>query len=311
MSPIRSIAQRVAEKFVLDAGWPIADVRRKTMPDRRSAARPVFSEGWRKQIPRCPTSSAQLWPGGAKNKIEIWVASADGIFRAKSCLQVLTQTDWTSLLRIQHPANRNSAIAARVLLRLGLSRATGRRIAPAQWKFTVNEQQRPVVAAGLPQIRYSVSHVDDLVVVAISPTLEVGIDIESVDQKVSAAVMADFCHSDERHSADRLPDCQKTREFIRVWTLKEAYTKLRGVGHALDFRTLNFRLDPDRLASEGATQGTEPIHFENFYVSFDHALFHAAVAIERPEPRSGDVEIGIISLVDRAGRFACIAPSLA
>jgi phosphopantetheinyl transferase len=309
MSPIRAIAQRVVERLAFDGGKRSDSARPHPARERRSPARPVFAEGWQKHLARICRSKPNIQPRRSKSRVDIWVASTDGIFRAKSCFNLLTESDWDSLLRIQDPGNRNSAIAARILLRLGLSKATERSIAPAEWQFAQTEQQRPTIAAGLPQIRYSVSHVDELAVVAISPDLNVGIDVESIDQRVSHAAMKEFCHTDELSSAQHLGDAQKIREFVRVWTLKEAYTKLRGVGHSLDFKMLRFTLDPSRLACEGANDGA-PIDFENFYVTIGHTLFHASLAIENLGPHSGDVEIRLISLVDHARQFACMSPTL-
>jgi phosphopantetheinyl transferase len=262
----------------------------------------VFSAGWRKQAEQgAPAASAQ-------NTIEIWIASTDGIFRAKSCLQLLTAGDQASLLRIQDPANRHSALAARILLRLGLSRATAHRIAPARWQFVERGQQRPTISPDLPQLHYSVSHADEVVAVAISRTVEVGIDIESVDHAISDAMLAEFCHAEERRSASRLPNPQKSREFTRMWTLKEAYTKMRGVGHALDFKRLNFSPDRINCAPKGADDDAT-VCFENFYVSVGHGLFHASLAYAAPKALSRNTEVGLITLVDPAGRFVNVTPS--
>ena len=309
MTPIRAITRRVAERLAFDGSKRSDAACRRSTLERRSAARPVFVEGWQKQLARGRDLESGARPFRSKNRIDVWVASTDGIFRAKSCFDLLTESDWNCLQRIQDPGNRNSAIAARILLRLGLSKATDRSIAPAEWRFAETEGQRPTIATGLPHIWYSVSHVDELAIVAISPELNVGVDVESVDQNISNKLMTEFSHADEIRSIQHLSDVQKTRDFIRAWTLKEAYTKLRGVGHALDFRMLSFTLDPSRLASE-ATKNGVPTCFENFYVTIKHGLFQASLAIEDPGPQSGDVEIRLISLVDPARQFACMSPSL-
>ena len=280
--------------------------------ERRSASRPLFVEGWRKPVGRRVAAVLQDSSHGSSNRIEIWVASTDGLLRAKSSLQLLTDKDWESLTRIENPANRNSAVSARVLLRLGLSKAINRTVAPAEWDFSVTAQQRPAVADGLPQIHFSVSHIDQLAVVAISPNLNIGIDIEGVDQNVTENVMAAFCHRDEQRSVQDLSDLQKIRAFIRLWTLKEAYTKMMGVGHSLDFKMIRFMLDPINLASAGDCAAGVPTQFENFYVSLNHALFHASLAIEEPARIAGSTEVQIISLVDSAGEGAAlVSPSCA
>lgn len=283
--------------------------QQRSTRERRSAARPLFMEGWRKPVGRHFISIAHNSSHCFDNRVQIWVAGTDGLLSAKSCLRLLTEKDWTALNRIQNPANRNSAIAARVLLRLGLSKATDRTIAPTEWDFSITAQQRPVVAAGLPAVHFSVSHVDQLAVVAISPRLNIGIDVESVDQGVTENVMATFCHRDEQRSMRRLPDLQRTRESVRLWTLKEAYTKMMGVGHSLDFRMIKFMLDPIALrAGDGCTTGAAT-QFESFYISLRHTLFHASLAIEDPAP-AGCTDVQIVSLACSEGEEAVlVSPS--
>jgi|GEM_PF-3302146 phosphopantetheinyl transferase len=283
--------------------------QQRIFSERRSASRPLFMEGWRKAVGQRFASVSQNSSLCSNSSVQIWIAETDGLLRAKSCMQLLTEKDWTSLNRIQNPPNRNSAITARVLLRLGLSKAVDRAVGPTDWDFSVTAQQRPIVAEGLPQVHFSVSHVDRLAVVAISPHLNVGIDVESVDQNVTENVMAAFCHHDERRSVRALSDLQRTREFIRLWTLKEAYTKMMGVGHSLDFQVIKFVLDPIDLASTGGGSTSVPTQFENFYVSLKHALFHASLAIEEP---TGTTEVQLISLVDSMSEGAAlVSPSCA
>ena len=281
------------------------------LTERRSPSRPRFFEGWRKPVGPHFAAVAQN-ASRRPNKIQIWVAGTDGLLRAGSCLQLLTDKDWASLNRIQNSAHRNSAISARVLLRLGLSRSIDRTVAPTEWDFAVTDHQRPIVASGLPQIHFSVSHTDQLAVVAISPNLNVGVDVESVDQDVAENVMAAFCHSDEQRSVQGLSDLQRIREFVRLWTLKEAYTKMLGVGHALDFKMIKFMLDPVNLASTCGGATGPRTQFENFYVSINHALFHASLAIEEPARIAGSTEVQIISLIETTGAGAAlVSPSCA
>src|SRR5258707_7991366 len=283
--------------------------QQRIFSERRSASRPLFMEGWRKAVGQRFASVSQNSSLCSNSSVQIWIADTDGLLRAKSCMQLLTEKDWTSLNRIQNPPNRNSAITARVLLRLGLSKAVDRAVGPTDWDFSVTAQQRPIVAQGLPQVHFSVSHVDRLAVVAISPHLNVGIDVESVDQNVTENVMAAFCHHDEQRSVRALSDLQRTREFIRLWTLKEAYTKMMGVGHSLDFKIIKFVLDPIDLASAGGGSTSVPTQFENFYVSLKHALFHASLAIEEP---TGATEVQLVSLVDSMREGAAfVSPSCA
>jgi phosphopantetheinyl transferase len=210
--------------------------------------------------------------------------------------------------QIKANAARQNSMATRILLRLGLSQAVDRRIAPRDWTFKTGAHGKPMLADALPDLRFSVSHTDQLAAVAISPNLEVGVDVESVDQNVSEQVVAEFSHPQEKSELGNLLPRQKVREFIRLWTFKEALAKLTGAGMSLDFDAVQFTLDPAQLASSGepsaAKQSIGPhTHFESIYVSVAHVLFHVSLAVEKPKEGWLPTEVRIISLAEpgRAG----------
>jgi 4'-phosphopantetheinyl transferase len=277
----------------------VTQAERRTQADRRSPNRPKFSEGWRKTIESdvVPTVSED-----EVDHIDIWVAHPDSLLRAHSCLKLLTDDDWIPLREIQNAAIRHSATAARILLRLGLSRAVDREVAPSDWAFERSEHSKPTVSKDFPKINFSVAHVDELSVVAVSRNIEIGVDVESVDQNVSESVIAGFSHADEQNAVRDLLPRQRVREFLRFWTLKEAYTKMLGVGHSLDFDTIKFVLDPLALKSAGGVAKTKmPPQFESFYIPVDHGLYHVSLAIEHPEQRAASTEVQIISLAKPKG----------
>ena len=266
--------------------------------ERRSATRPTIIESWRKtlscDVKQTPVRSQKNAP------IDVWLTHIQSFIRAQSCLALLTEDDRTSLTQLQSPASRISATAARVLLRLALSRAVRQATAPSEWKFEAPPTGKPVVGPGLPNIKFSVSHIDQLVVVAVSPNLNIGIDVESVDQSLSPDLITTFCHSDEQHSLKRLPESQRTREFIRLWTLKEAYTKLIGTGHSVDFTWIKFMLDPVNFETRGDVPAKRAV-FENFHITARHSLYHVSLAVELSPHVVLPTEVQIISLADPAG----------
>jgi phosphopantetheinyl transferase len=282
---------------------PLANGRRR---ERRSPTRPQFVEGWRKDVKR-KVHEANMAPAldlTPSSRIDIWMANPDALMKAESALTLLSEEDWDAINRVADPANRRSVVASRVLLRIGLSRAAEHKVEPAAWRFAVDASGRPAVAEAFPRIHFSISHLDPLVLVAVSATLEIGIDVECIDQDVSPDVIAEFSHLDEHHAVGGLPRPREIREFIRLWTLKEAYTKMVGTGHSLDFRSIKFTLDPVRLSSvggkiQGGKNGTT--QFENFYVSDKHLLYHASLAVQHPAGDTDITEVQIISLADVEG----------
>jgi 4'-phosphopantetheinyl transferase len=302
-------------------GGPPPQGKKRTAPvapqsspvERRSVTRPKFIEGWHKALKRKLAQAQAASPSAAKpgGRVDIWVANPDALLQAESALKLLSNQDWSALNRTQDPSIRRSGVAARVLLRIGLSQAADHKVPPSDWRFATAANNRPVVAGGLPLVHFSISHVDQLAIVAISLTHDVGIDVECIDQNVSKNVIAEFCHLDEHHSVGGLPRPQEIREFIRLWTLKEAYAKMIGLGHALDFKMIKFTLDPIDLKSAGeGRKRNGSTQFETFYVSYKHALFHASLAIRHPPASVGSTEVHIISLANAEGNDVAPAAPL-
>ena len=287
--------------------------RRVSSIERRSPTRPQFIEGWHKELVSKLAKAQATPPATATitDRIVIWMANPDALLRAESCLKILSDEDWRSLNRIQDPSSRRSAIAGRVLSRIGLSQAADHKVAPSDWRFATAAHDKPIVAEGLPAIHFSVSHTDQFAVVAVSATLDIGIDIECVDQNVSKNVIAEFCHLDEQHAVGGLPRPQEIREFIRLWTLKEAYSKMIGLGHFLDFKSIKFTLDPvDFKSANNGQKANGSTQFETFFISYMHALFHVSLAIRHPAAAAGSTELQILNLANSAGIDAAFPASL-
>lgn len=74
-----------------------------------------------------------------------------------------------------------------------------------------------------PNIRFSISHSGELVVLAMSDT-EVGIDIEKIKPRDYEAIVERHFTKGESKMVNSLED------FLKVWTKKEAYLKLTSEG---------------------------------------------------------------------------------
>src|SRR5262249_743924 len=121
-----------------------------------------------------------------------------------------------------------------------------------------------------------------------------------------------FCCGCEQPLLIGGPAHQTSREFIRLWTLKEAYSKMIGLGHSIDFNSLGFSLDS--LSLLHATREDLPpadVHFETMWISAKTTLHHLSLAIDFSTSKSNSVELQVIApsaFVD--GRSAIIAPSV-
>jgi phosphopantetheinyl transferase len=267
--------------------------------ERRSPNRPKFVVSWKKSLEPESVEASRVPKEQQMDHIDIWLAHPDSLLRAHSCLKLLTKEDWALFDRINDGPMRNSAMAARILLRLGLSQAVDRWTPPTEWKFRISAHGKPVVADALPDVRFSVSHADQLAAVGISLHAEIGIDVESVDQNVSENVTAGFSHPHEKSALSDLLPRQKVRESVRLWTFKEALSKIIGTGMSLDFETIQFTLDPVRLASAGRSEkGSPRMLFESIYISVEHVLHHISLGVKGSKDHWRPTEVRIVTLAE-------------
>jgi phosphopantetheinyl transferase len=260
------------------------------VPEWRAAALRT-NEGWRK-ILKPDLEQAASSSVVENSRVDVWVARTDSLLQGES-LKILTSDDWNTLARLKTSAARDCATATRILLRLGLSEMVDDRISPREWHFKTTPFGKPVISNHLPVLNFNISHADAVIVVAISSRLQLGIDIESIDQELTEDVIAGFCNAQELAVIRGCHPAQRTREFIRLWTRKEAYGKLLGFGHLIDFSSMNGL--PDAFGIECDAHSTSSIHFESFYVPIDRSLYHASLAIEKIS--AGTVDIRIIDVI--------------
>lgn len=284
---------------------PCAEARdpaRAQNTERRCSTRPHFIDSWRKTIVEPSQRRMPLKSGESCPAVYVSIARTVSLLRAQSSHQVLTDHDWASFFALRDPAARRSAIAARILLRLSLSRATGRKIPPKAWEFKKAPDGKPRIGDYLPDLNFSVSHVDEVAIVAVSSSLRIGIDVEAIDQDLNGGLIEDFCHSNEKAVLSGLPASQKTREFLRLWTQKEAYTKLLGVGHSMDFAAIDhssWQVEGFESPRPGGT------HIEGLYLPMGQSLYYMSLAVQLP-----DASLTELQFVDVIGPEATTTPTI-
>ncbi|SHG23045.1 Phosphopantetheinyl transferase [Jatrophihabitans endophyticus] len=149
--------------------------------------------------------------------------------------------------RFVRTEDRDSYVTAHRLLRAALSWA--RPDVPCRgWEFGVEEHDRPRLTGPVGDLRFSLSHSSRQVAVAVSRH-ECGVDVECGERVRDLDLIARAVLTRRelatlrggRTAADR------RRYFFGLWTLKESYTKARGLGMRLPFDRLEFTIDPITL----------------------------------------------------------------
>ena len=137
----------------------------------------------------------------------------------------------------------------RALSRTVLARRLGR--PPASIGLEVGPVGRPTVADAPDGPWFSISHSGDLVVLAVAPTPEVGVDVEREDRALDVPrLAAKVCTPAERAVLAASSAADLTHRFCAMWTLKEAYAKATGLGLELDPAHLGFNPDLPGLVEQ-------------------------------------------------------------
>jgi 4'-phosphopantetheinyl transferase len=111
---------------------------------------------------------------------------------------------------------------------------------------------------GHADIRFNLSHSEDIALLAIGRGTEVGVDVEGASLIVDPEAVARRSMSDEeRRMLDEVPRDMRHDAILATWVRKEAVAKGLGDGLGVDLTTIRTR--PDQPASGAPVEvGTSP-----------------------------------------------------
>ncbi len=155
-------------------------------------------------------------------------------------LRRLLARDWTRYRRTTDPAVRYRFAAARLLIKYAAAAAL--RTPPDSLDLAYRLGGRPYLR-GLDQIEVSLTHTGDLIVVGLSRIGRIGVDAEPVGRQMRLDLLqAQMCTPAETAELHTFPADEQAAHALRLWTLKEAYTKALGQGMRLGFTEFGFGL---------------------------------------------------------------------
>jgi 4'-phosphopantetheinyl transferase len=80
-------------------------------------------------------------------------------------------------------------------------------------------------------IKFNLTHSEELAVFAVAFSVEVGVDVEKLDSSRALQEIANrYFSTQERLDLTAVPTDDRVEAFFRCWTRKEAYLKARGDG---------------------------------------------------------------------------------
>ncbi|MFD5516284.1 4'-phosphopantetheinyl transferase family protein [Streptomyces sp. NPDC127066] len=189
-------------------------------------------------------------------------------------LRTLLGRDWPRYR--QHPAPDGR-------LGIAVSRAVLKHTAAAALQVPAERLDLASLPGGRPVLRglgedlqVSLSHTGELIVVGVGRAGPVGVDAEPTGRRISFDAMRDHvCTDREAELLAALPEEERTEGFLRLWTLKEAYTKALGHGMRRRFSAVGFEWDETgtvRLTGDTSGQWSFATHLVEgrFLVSEAH-----------------------------------------
>jgi 4'-phosphopantetheinyl transferase len=146
--------------------------------------------------------------------------------------------------RFRHAADRDLFGLAHALKRLALARYAA--WPPAEWRFVAGQRGKPALAPDLAEatgLNFSLSHSEGLAAVAVGRAVRVGVDVEPVDRPIDPDELArDVLAPAEIADLAVLTGPARSRAFMVLWTLKEAYVKALGLGLSHPLKSCSFSI---------------------------------------------------------------------
>ncbi|KAH0854508.1 LOW QUALITY PROTEIN: hypothetical protein HID58_069176, partial [Brassica napus] len=171
----------------------------------------------------------------------------DVIFSGSSATSSRMQTHLWYITKRSEERKKN-ALLARTLVRTTVARYQTNNnndtvVDPRSLKFKKNLYGKPEVdgevdtTTNYPKLKFNISHTDSLIACGVTVNVPVGIDVEDKTRKMRHDVLSlakRFYSSREVEFLSSIADMEARRkEFIKLWTLKEAYVKALGKGFSL------------------------------------------------------------------------------
>jgi 4'-phosphopantetheinyl transferase len=211
--------------------------------------------------------------------VTVWHARTDAVFASDAARDRarawLTPPDAARYARYRHQRDRDMFLLGRIMARTLVGDAIG--VDPRTWTWREAPRGRPEIDA---DISFNIAHSAGMVVCAVARVGPVGVDVEHrhrppVDPRMVRRFFAPAEADDiERH----LDAVSRQDQFLKYWTLKEAYLKARGCGIAVHLPDLCFTIAPDAIRLDRLNGFADDREWSFVLEAPDEAHFIAAAA---------------------------------
>ncbi|MCQ4084283.1 4'-phosphopantetheinyl transferase superfamily protein [Streptomyces sp. RB6PN25] len=153
-------------------------------------------------------------------------------------LQRMMGRDWPRYRAMRHRPVRERFAASRLLLKHVAAKAI--HAPPHTVELAYQAGGRPFLR-GCDQIGISLTHTEQLLMVGITRRGWIGVDAELADRPMLVSgIERQVCTPYERMALACVDEEHRNKEMVRLWTLKEAYSKAIGQGMRFRFNEFGF-----------------------------------------------------------------------
>jgi 4'-phosphopantetheinyl transferase len=219
----------------------------------------------------------------APQEVHVWHLCVDQLADPDLLTELaslLTPEELARQYRYAHERDRRQFFLARVLARTVLGSYLKRPC--TSLRFTTTPYGKPLLLEtdGQAAVRFNLTHSHGVIACAVSPTHEVGIDVEDERRNLAYLELADryFARPESAHLRG-LEGEEQRAAFFAIWTLKEAFVKAIGQGLTYPLDIFAFELERDRLRAFRRLTDDVPRdwHFYQFHLGPTH---RGAVAVQ-------------------------------
>jgi 4'-phosphopantetheinyl transferase len=201
------------------------------------------------------------WPCPADGDVAVWYARTSDAWsdptRLARAIRWLSPAERARYDRYRQEADRAMFVLGRAMARRLVGSALD--VDPTAWPWQEGARGRPEIGHAGAAVSFNLAHSAGLVVCALAHGRDVGVDVEHRQRSpTDPLIVRRFCSPAEvadieRHGADGWRD-----QFLKYWTLKEAYLKARGVGIGVPLADVSFAIDGEvRVTFLNALSGLE------------------------------------------------------
>jgi len=195
----------------------------------------------------------------AAGEVHLWKADfADWVGRLAELKCTLSLDEVNRSDRFLRNEDRDRYIFAHGVLRRVLAACRG--CEPGTLVFDLGDHGKPFLAIPVIEsesIEFNLSHSGDLVLIGVTSSCPLGVDVERLSRKVEFEGLGDRFFSSEESEAIRLrPEGERRRVFFDTWVCKEAFIKAVGDGLTMPLDSFAVRFE-DEQTLVGDSAGKE------------------------------------------------------